>query len=66
MEEKLRELEERLGRLETQIFGCTYPEAKEMLKGFDECLREMSPIEASRHAERNAKWLNKLERCVGA
>jgi len=75
MEERLKEIEERLARIEEQVFGVSSPAAKEALARFDQNFNElvkrdeergMNSHEAVDYAQANVEWLNLLEKCVGA
>jgi len=74
-EERLKEIEDRLVRVEEQVFGVSSPAAKEALARFDQNFRElltqdeergMNSHEAVDYAQANVEWLNLLEKCVGA
>jgi len=73
-EERLKEIEEWLARVEEKVFGVSYPAAKEALARFEQAFNEllkrdeergMNSHDAADYLRANVEWLNLLEKCVG-
>ena len=62
----LKELEERIERIEQEIFGFTFDEATEYLRQFNDNMKRMEADEFDSYCSRNLETVRKAEKCVGA
>lgn len=62
----LKELEERIGRVEQEVFGFTLEEAREYLGRASENMKRMGEVEFDNFCSRNLETMRRAEKCVGA
>lgn len=59
-------IEERIERIERELFGFTFEEASEYLHKVSENQKRMDAIEFDNFCSTNLKTMQRAEKCVGA
>lgn len=62
----LKKLEERIGRIEEELFGFTFDGASRYLKEVEKNMRGLSGVELDTYCSRNLETMKRAEKCVGA
>ena len=61
----LEKLEERIGRIEQELFGFTFEEASKYLRQVNENMGRMGGVNLDSYCSRNLETIRKAEKCVG-